>query len=107
MITVNKIETDEIVRRLDRLGIKCDEIWFPRNKWSYAGGFLEGESKWALLYYANGESEYADKAYVEFQTFVKKEGSAEVKCLTPHVAIEHLVCRGNLPKGEYLIWREW
>lgn len=101
MTTITQIDADEVIEALAAHGVHCDELWFEGPKWSYADGFLEGESKWCLLLCANADSQFS--AADSLGAFSNRGR----RCVPPLAAVEYLACVGYLPKGDYLVWRAW
>jgi hypothetical protein len=101
MTTITEIDGKEIIELLTARGIRCDELWFEGNKWCYHGGFVEGESKWALRLNVDGDGRFAQE---ESLGGFNHKGEWKIP---PHAAIEHLAYHGVIEPGEYLIWREW
>ena len=59
--TILEIEADEIVSLLNQVNIKCDQLGFTGNKWSYSqawGEYFEGESKWAFRHYVERDKHF-------------------------------------------------
>ena len=103
MLQLTEITSDEIIEMLAQKGIFCDELGFTGNKWSYAGGYVEGESKWALRLCVDADTRYAALESLEAWSHSKNDRVY----IAPHAAIEYLACSGLLKKGEYLIWAAW
>ena len=102
MIKITQICADEIIEALVDNGVPCDELWFKGDRYSYHGGFLEGESKWCLRLCVDADDKYSD--IESLGSFDDRFGR---RCVPPHSAMEYLACIGYLPIGEYLVWRSW
>jgi hypothetical protein len=101
MKTIEEITSKEVIDLLETLGVQCDNLYFEGNKWSYCGGFLEGESKWCIRCNLDPEPLPLDKPVGIFI------GKFNQITIPPLAALKFLVSHEKLKPGEYLLWCSW
>lgn len=109
MIQITQIEGDEIMNLLRKAGIDgIDDIGIDcsngKSRWSYHGGYMEGESKFAVRLNVDADKRYDSEESLKEWIFKRWEKETWIH---PHAAMEFLACKALIAPGEYLVYREW